>query len=89
MSSGMLRSVGASVGGGAALAAVLGALSCAPLGTSEPATGDDPNINQMTSVRQKDLPYCAGGHRNKACVLGENCRVTEKGCQVCQCQTLE
>ena len=89
MFSHQLRSVGASVGAGVAVATLLGALSCAPLGTSAPVTGDDPSVNEMTSVRQKDLPYCAGGHRNKACVLGENCRVTEKGCQVCQCQTLE
>jgi len=66
------------------------ALGCGPLLSSSPAvTGDDPSVNQMTSARQKNVPYCPGGDRAKACVLGENCRVTEQGCQVCQCQALE
>ena len=51
--------------------------------------GDDPSVNQMTAARQKNLPYCPGGDRAKACVLGQNCRVTEQGCQVCQCNSPE
>ena len=71
--------------------AVTTALGCStPLLSSSPATtGDDPSVNQMTAARQKNLPYCPGGDRAKACVFGENCRVTEQGCQVCQCNTME
>jgi hypothetical protein len=68
------------------------ALGCSTplLSSSSPATtGDDPSVNQMTSARQKNLPYCPGGDRGKACVFGQNCRVTEQGCQVCQCNTME
>jgi hypothetical protein len=79
----------ASVGAGFAGALLLGAFSCASLAGSPAVAGDDASVNQMTVARQKNLPYCSGGNRAKACVLGENCRVTEQGCQVCQCKTFE
>lgn len=47
--------------------------------------GDDPRVNQVTSAPSEDVPFCPGGDRGKHCVLGANCRVTERGCQVCQC----
>jgi hypothetical protein len=90
MFSSKLRSVWvARMSAGFTAALVAGALSCASLAGSPAVAGDDASVNQMTVARQKNLPYCPGGDRAKACVLGQNCRVTEQGCQVCQCQTLE
>lgn len=62
-------------------------MSCYPrLFAADAATaGDDPNVNQVTSAPSNSVPFCSGGDRGKACVLGANCRVTEQGCQVCQC----
>ena len=48
-------------------------------------TGDDPSVNLATSKRNENVPFCPGGDRATACVLGSDCRVTEQGCQVCQC----
>jgi len=61
--------------------------SCEPrmLAADPSTTGDDPSVNLATSSRNKDVPFCPGGDRGMACVLGSDCRVTEKGCQVCQC----
>jgi len=63
-------------------------LCCDPLlSTREPAVaGDNPSVNRATAARQ-DVPYCRGGDRDQGCVLGTNCRVTQDGCQVCQCNT--
>jgi hypothetical protein len=60
---------------------------CSPrLFASDPATtGDKPNVNQATTTRRDDVPYCPGGNRAAACAFGANCRVTEQACQVCQC----
>ncbi|MEO8181075.1 MAG: hypothetical protein ABI895_19740 [Deltaproteobacteria bacterium] len=85
-----LRAVLVASGVRCGLLVALSALGCAELtGTTGTVTGDDPNVNQVTAARQKNLPYCAGGNRARSCVFGQNCRVTEQGCQVCQCQTLE
>ncbi|HEU4577796.1 MAG TPA: hypothetical protein VFS67_06055 [Polyangiaceae bacterium] len=54
-----------------------------------PVTGDPPSTNAATTARQKDVPFCPGGDRAKACVFGQNCRITDQGCQVCQCHTME
>ena len=66
-------------------------VGCAAMeNVAEPAvTGDPPSTNAATTARQKDVPFCPGGDRAKACVFGQNCRITEQGCQVCQCHTLE
>jgi hypothetical protein len=48
-------------------------------------TGDGPGVNKATSTPVENVPYCPGGARASACLLGANCRVTEAGCQVCQC----
>jgi len=48
-------------------------------------TGDTPQLNRATSAPVKDVPYCSGGQRDSTCVFGANCRVTNEGCQVCQC----
>jgi hypothetical protein len=53
-----------------------------------PVTGDPPSTNAATTSR-KDVPFCPGGDRAKACVFGQNCRITEQGCQVCQCHTMQ
>ena len=65
----------------------LAALGCSPrVFASDPATtGDDPRVNQQTSAPVAGVPFCEGGDRAALCALGANCRVTEKGCQVCQC----
>jgi len=77
----------------AALAAGCAALfftGCAALENvgEPPVTGDPPSTNAATTSR-KDVPFCPGGDRAKACVFGQNCRITEQGCQVCQCHTME
>jgi hypothetical protein len=48
-------------------------------------TGDTPSTNASTTSAVEGVPYCPGGDRASACVFGANCRVTEAGCQVCQC----
>ncbi|HTV22547.1 MAG TPA: hypothetical protein VMG12_27855 [Polyangiaceae bacterium] len=48
-------------------------------------TGDAPSVNRATSSRIENVPYCQGGQRDTDCLFGANCRVTEAGCQVCQC----
>ena len=65
----------------------LALLSCSPrMLAGDPATaGDDPSLNQHTSAPVAGVPYCEGGDRARACAFGSNCRVTEAGCQVCQC----
>ena len=65
----------------------LALLSCSPrMLAGDPATaGDDPSLNQQTSAPVAGVPYCEGGDRARACAFGSNCRVTEAGCQVCQC----
>lgn len=49
------------------------------------ASGDDGRVNTSTTQPVEGVPYCAGGARATACIFGANCRVTEQGCQVCQC----
>jgi len=51
-------------------------------------TGDSPSTTRGTTGHVKDVPYCPGGNRARACVLGANCRISEQGCQVCQCLEL-
>lgn len=54
--------------------------------SAEPqAAGDDPSLNRATAEQVEGVPYCSGGARAQHCVLSKNCRVTEAGCQVCQC----
>jgi hypothetical protein len=54
--------------------------------SAEPQTaGDNPSLNSATAEQVEGVPYCSGGARAQHCVLGKNCRVTEAGCQVCQC----
>jgi hypothetical protein len=71
----------------AALAVLAGLPGCSPrIFASDPATtGDAPSTNLSTTTRREDVPYCSGGNRAAACAFGANCRVTEQGCQVCQC----
>jgi hypothetical protein len=57
--------------------------------TEPPVTGDPPSTNAATTSRAKDVPFCPGGNRAKGCVFGQNCRITEQGCQVCQCHTMQ
>jgi hypothetical protein len=73
--------------GGPLLAALAGLPGCSPrFFASDPAsTGDAPSTNLSTTTRREDVPYCSGGNRASACAFGANCRVTEQGCQVCQC----
>jgi hypothetical protein len=51
-------------------------------------TGDTPSTTRGTTGHVKDVPYCPGGNLGHACLLGANCRITEQGCQVCQCLEL-
>ena len=75
---------------GSALSAALAGGCAAMENVAEPAvTGDPPSTNAATTSRQKDVPFCPGGDRGKACVFGQNCRITEQGCQVCQCHTMQ
>ena len=48
-----------------------------------------PGANQGRTTRRDDVPYCPGGKRDRSCLFGTNCRITEKGCQVCQCEGLD
>jgi hypothetical protein len=73
----------------AVLLAATALWACPYMGGNPNVAGDPPNVNQATASQQKDVPFCPGGDRAKACLLGKSCRVTEKGCQVCQCQTPE
>jgi hypothetical protein len=61
--------------------------SCVPrmLASDPSTTGDEPSKNLSTTAPVKNVPYCSGGDRAPQCVFGANCRVTEQGCQVCQC----
>lgn len=72
-----------------ALVFALGSIgaACSPrMFAADPkTTGDSPSINTQTSRPVANVPYCPGGDRASTCLLGANCRVTEKGCQVCQC----
>jgi hypothetical protein len=52
-------------------------------------TGDSPNVTKATTAEARGVAYCPGGQRAQACLLGANCRVTEQGCQVCQCLSPE
>jgi len=63
------------------------ALGCSPrvLAADPATTGDDPSLTRQTSAPVEGVPFCEGGDRGRMCALGANCRVTEKGCQVCQC----
>lgn len=67
-----------------------GLFSCSSLllSADPQTTGDAPSTNRSTSKRVEGVPYCSAGNRAEHCVLGENCRVTEAGCQVCQCASL-
>jgi hypothetical protein len=51
-------------------------------------TGDSPSTTRGTTGPVQNVPYCPGGNRGNACLLGANCRITEQGCQVCQCLEL-
>ena len=63
------------------------AAGCSPrIFAADAATsGDSPSVNQATSAPVENVPFCPGGNRGAGCLLGANCRVTEAGCQVCQC----
>jgi hypothetical protein len=50
-------------------------------------SGDSPSLNRATSAPLENVPYCPGGQRDTHCLFGANCRVTDAGCQVCQCLT--
>lgn len=71
------------------LAGVLasGLSGCSPrVFSGDPATtGDSPSLNRATSAPIEGVPYCSGGNRASDCLFGANCRVTNAGCQVCQC----
>lgn len=70
------------------VAVMPGVVACGPIqgAAGDPrTTGDSPSVSLATTGRVKGVPDCPGGNRAKACLLGTNCRITEKGCQVCQC----
>ncbi len=48
-----------------------------------------PAAAQGSTSRIENVPYCPGGERDKRCLFGTDCRVTAKGCQVCQCEGLD
>lgn len=48
-----------------------------------------PAAAQGSTSRMANVPYCPGGKRDKGCLFGTDCRVTEQGCQVCQCEGLD
>jgi hypothetical protein len=50
-------------------------------------TGEGPGVTKATTQPISGVAYCEGGNRALACALGANCRVTEAGCQVCECLT--
>lgn len=70
-----------------ALLCALAPLACSPrVFAGDPSTtGDSPGLNRSTSSRVENVPYCPGGQRDSDCLFGANCRVTQQGCQVCQC----
>jgi hypothetical protein len=70
-----------------ALLLAIAPLACSPrVFAGDPSTtGDNPGLNRSTSSRVKNVPYCPGGQRDSDCLFGANCRVTQQGCQVCQC----
>jgi len=60
-------------------------LAACPYGAGNPnVAGDPPSVNKATASPLKDVPLCPGGDRAQACLLGKSCRITDKGCQVCQ-----
>jgi len=64
--------------------ALLGA--CSPrIWAGDPTTTGDPPTTTRATTAAVNVPFCDGGSRAKGCLFGENCRVTEKDCQVCQC----
>jgi hypothetical protein len=83
------RVVGGLIAGGAVIGS-LAACNGLHVFSAEPQTaGDSPSLNRATSQQVEGVPYCSGGDRAAHCVLGKNCRITEKGCQVCQCAAME
>jgi hypothetical protein len=72
-----------------AMAVVVVLEGCQPrVWASDPkTTGDTPRVTKATTQPISGVAYCKGGNRALACVLGANCRVTEAGCQVCECLT--
>ena len=66
-----------------------GLAGCSPrVFAGDPATtGDSPSLNRATSAPIQGVPYCSRGNRASDCLFGANCRVTNEGCQVCQCLT--
>jgi hypothetical protein len=55
---------------------------------ADPQTaGDTPTVTKATTKPVEGVAYCEGGNRAPSCVLGANCRITEAGCQVCECLT--
>jgi hypothetical protein len=64
---------------------------CSPrMFASDPKTSSDgPGTNLSTTKPVDGVPYCEGGNRASTCLLGANCRVTESGCQVCQCLSVQ
>lgn len=73
------------LGLGCALACLVAGCEPHVFAANPATTGDDPSMNPATSKPIENVPFCAGGQRGTACVFGANCRVTEAGCQVCQC----
>lgn len=67
-----------------AASALLSACSPRIFAGDPSTTGDPPSTNSATTAAV-NVPFCPGGSRAKGCLFGENCRVTEKDCQVCQC----
>lgn len=85
---GLGRPIAGLVFASAALVLVVSlAVGCSPrIFAADAATsGDSPSVNQATSAPVENVPFCPGGNRGAGCLLGANCRVTEAGCQVCQC----
>lgn len=79
------RACGAHVWCVALFAAIVAGCSPRAYAGDPSTTGDGPALNRATSAPIENVPYCSGGARASACLLGANCRVTEAGCQVCQC----
>lgn len=81
-------SIGVLLIGLVCIASIAGScIACSPrVFAGDPSTtGDNPSLNRSTSSRVKNVPYCSGGQRDTDCLFGANCRVTNEGCQVCQC----
>lgn len=52
--------------------------------SNQDAQAPEPGYTQ----KMQNVPYCRDGRRDRGCLFGTNCRVTEEGCQVCQCEGL-